>query len=332
MISVLIPAYRVERYIDRCIESVVQQTYHDLEIIVVWQPAEDKTETLLQAWVKRDPRVRIIKQEEPDLSTARNTLIAEAKGEYLIFVDGDDLIERDYIEILLLAMDETNADIAVSGCTAFHDADKICSTPFRHHYKIYNNTDYLNESMRGIHGTTSGVTQLKLYRRKVFDEVYFPNGRVCEDTATIYKTLWNAKTIVAVDYNGYYYQSNRTDSIMHSSRTRQRTVVDGLRARSEQIDFFRGKDEKLFALACVNVLTELMRIDANPDCSLSRENSYIEEVRNQRWKYLKVAVHGETPISKKLIAIGCVSCPRLMYRVWNCRRKLRYRLEWRNKG
>ena len=125
MVSVLIPAYNVEHYIERCLISVINQTYKNIEILVVWQPSKDKTFDILKEYQKQDNRIRIIEQTIPDLSTARNTLIKEARGEIVCFIDSDDIVSNNFIEILYKKMCDENADIVTTQIFAFKNINQI---------------------------------------------------------------------------------------------------------------------------------------------------------------------------------------------------------------
>lgn len=327
MVSVLVPVYNVEKYIDRCLDSITQQTYKQLEIIIVWQPSNDQSKEKIDQWMKRDSRIRLIQQDHADLATARNNLISNAQGEYIIFVDSDDFIELDYIEKLLFVIEKEKADIVVSGCNAFKDEKSIKKQKCPDTWETYTGRDYEYKSMLGKFGTTSGVSQLKLYKKSVFNNIKFPEDRLCEDTATIYKAIWNAERIVTLTYNAYYYQSSRNDSIMHSLKSKERVLIDSLIAKKEQVYFFENKDEQIYALACFNVLTELMRIKAQKNVSYKEITA---EVTNS--KLLRGVMKGRIPFNRKIVAFGCVFTPHIMYVVWKAKRSYLYKKEWRNKG
>ena len=331
MVSVLVPVYNVEKYIDRCIDSILKQTYSNIEILIVWQPSEDNSKKILDKWEKKDKRIQVIEQENADLARARNTLVKWAHGDYIIFVDSDDLIEKDYIENLMYVMEREKADIIVSECMAFKDSNRIEKKEFAHKWDVYSNEEFQYRSMLGKFGSISGVSQLKLYNKKVFENVEFPEERFCEDTATIYKTIWNAKKIIMVPYAGYYYQSSRDDSIMHSKKMKEKVLIDGLRARVEQADFFQNISPKLYAVASFNIITEIMRLKGH-NMKTINTNEYVQSIYKRKIKYFENVISGEIPISKKIIACGCVSMPHIMYGIWKSRRQYLYKKEWRNKG
>ena len=125
MISVLIPVYNVENYIERCLNCVINQTYNNIEILLVWQPSGDKTLDILKEYHKKDNRIRIIEQLIPDVSTARNTLIKESKGEIICFIDSDDMISNNFVEILYKKMCDEGADIVTTQIFAFKNINQI---------------------------------------------------------------------------------------------------------------------------------------------------------------------------------------------------------------
>ena len=114
MVSVIIPVYKVEKYLDRCVESVCNQTYKDIEIILVDDGGIDKCPQKCDEWRKKDQRIKVIHQKNMGLSEARNSGLESSCGEYVIYVDSDDYIENDMIEILMTLIVKYDADIAVS--------------------------------------------------------------------------------------------------------------------------------------------------------------------------------------------------------------------------
>lgn len=115
LVSVVVPVYKVERYLDRCVSSIVSQTYQNLEILLVDDGSPDRCPEMCDAWKERDPRVRVIHQKNQGQCAARNTGLKGASGAYLCFVDSDDYIEKDYIRDLLTALQSSGSDIAVCG-------------------------------------------------------------------------------------------------------------------------------------------------------------------------------------------------------------------------
>ena len=210
-ISVIIPIYKVEEYLDECIISVVSQTYLNLEIILVDDGSPDNCPQMCDEWARRDSRIKVIHKANGGLSDARNAGIGIASGEYIAFVDSDDFIKLDMFEKLHTALVKTGADIAACGIltcegekqTAWGCRDTV-GTPKQIYSLLYNDTAYPVAAWN------------KLYRRSCWETLRFPVGKTCEDAFTTYQLIHNAQRIVMIPEALYCYRI-RPGSIMTSS-------------------------------------------------------------------------------------------------------------------
>lgn len=332
MISVLIPVYNVERYIERCLNCVINQTYKNIEILVVWQPSEDKTWDILKGYQEKDNRIRIIEQLIPDLATARNTLIKESKGEIICFVDSDDMISNHFIEILYKKMCDEAADIVTTQIFAFKNANQINKELLEKNKKsnAYNNIDFMKLAFVGKLDSFSGVIQAKLYKKELFDNAVFPQKRLSEDNATIYKIYWYAKKIITLNCALYYYQSERSDSIMHKKSNIEQLLEASYMNRLEQFEFFINKNEILLGISAYNILTARMRLIGNGSLT-SNNDKIVEKVESKKFYYLKKVLINKNDLKIKLISIFCVLQPNIMYNIWLKRKHIKYKNEWRKK-
>lgn len=210
LISVIIPVYKVEKFLDKCIKSVVEQLYTNLEIILVDDGSPDKCPIMCDMWAERDKRIKVIHKSNGGLSDARNAGIQIAEGDYISFVDSDDWIAPNMYQIMIDTIQKENADICACGIMVSYsdsegekplnlpsiigDSEKILEL-------IYNDTQY------------PVATWNKLYRRKCWKNLRFPVGKICEDAFTTYLLVANAKKIVQISEPLYYYRI-RSNSIM----------------------------------------------------------------------------------------------------------------------
>lgn len=210
LISVIIPVYKVENYLDECVASVASQTHKNLEIILVDDGSPDNCPQMCDSWAQKDSRIKVIHKKNGGLSDARNAGLGIASGDYVAFVDSDDCIEPDMLEKLLSALLRTDSDIAACGIRNF-GADKgtwgcqdFVGTPEQIYTKLYNETAYPVAAWN------------KLYRRSCWETLRFPVGKICEDTFTTYQLIHNAKRIVMIPEALYCYRI-RPESIMTSA-------------------------------------------------------------------------------------------------------------------
>ncbi|WP_316569225.1 glycosyltransferase [Neobacillus sp. YIM B06451] len=200
-ISVIVAAYNIESYIEKCLESIIVQTYKDLEIIVVNDGSTDNTLHLISNFSKIDSRIVVIDKANGGLSSARNAGLEIASGEYIGFVDGDDYIHEEMYQKLLLLSQETQSDIAVCG-----------------HIRKYSNREVFSNSKKIIHySSEEALSELisskkihdyawdKLYKKKLFENIRYPIGKMYEDVFTTYKLFIKAKKVVYIDEPLYYY-------------------------------------------------------------------------------------------------------------------------------
>lgn len=226
-ISVIVPVYKVEPYLRKCLNSIVNQTYQNLEIILVDDGSPDSCGAICDEYAAGDRRIKVIHQANGGLSAARNVGIDIATGDYIGFVDSDDWIELDMYEYLLSGAQQSEADIAV--CGMFEEL------PDRQNIRSWQEAETFD--------TEGGLEQLflrkkyshsawdKLYRHALFADVRFPNGRNFEDIATTYRVFEKARTVQLMPEAKYHYLQ-RSNSIMGDSSLRNR--VDSYIAAKEQ--------------------------------------------------------------------------------------------------
>lgn len=205
LVSIIVPAYNVEKTIEKCLKSLMAQTYSNIEIIVVDDGSKDRTFSISQAIGKIDDRISIFHKDNGGLSDARNYGKNLAKGDYIAFVDSDDYVHPDMYRRLVSVMDDKNADICCCGyyrtSLGGHEVSSVFGSCV---------------SMDGIHAAKDLINQVafnnfawnKLYKKELFNEINFPVGRTYEDILTTYKVFMKAKIVVGIEDPLYYYVEN----------------------------------------------------------------------------------------------------------------------------
>lgn len=230
-ITVVIPVYNVEQYIEECIESVINQTYTNLEIILVDDGSTDNSGNICNKFEKIDKRIKVIHKANGGLSDARNIGLKVSTGEYIQFIDSDDYIEKDMIETLYKTINEYNADIAI--CNHYVLKNGKTSNDSTGIITIYNNKEVLKEFL--LDTKIRAYTWEKLWKKSLFEGIEFPFGRKFEDIATTPKLFWKAEKIVLNDIPKYYYRQ-REGSIMNKQSNE---------LRLEYIDIVKNIDEEM---------------------------------------------------------------------------------------
>lgn len=243
LISVIVPIYKVEQYLPQCIDSIINQTYRNIEIILVDDGSPDHSGSICEEYAKRDSRLRVFHKKNGGLSDARNYGIKRAAGEYIGFVDSDDWLEPDMYELLVNLAEEERADIINCGYYFEYPQKKLAVNSID---RIFDNPVDLCKAL--VYDEINTGVVFKLYHKSCFLDVAFPNGRVFEDTATMYKLFLNAKKAVSISKPLYHYRKEREGSI---TQTRSMdNLIDCWRAHKARYDFFaqdsRFNTDKVF--------------------------------------------------------------------------------------
>lgn len=205
LVSVIVPIYNVSQFIEKCVTSLLTQTYEKIEIILVDDGSPDDCPAICDAFAARDARVRVIHQHNGGLSAARNTGIQAAKGAYLAFVDGDDFVSPDYIETLLNACEENHTKMAACGYIEYYSEERRTVVCVDEPVVLS-----AEEAITDIFTMSNQVQVMawnKLYARELFDttDIRYPVGKIHEDVFTTYRYCAAAGKIACVNKPCYYY-------------------------------------------------------------------------------------------------------------------------------
>ena len=204
--SVIVPVYNVDRYLGRCIKSIMQQSYRNLEIILVDDGSTDNSGTICDTFKETDDRIIVIHKENGGLSDARNAGIKMFTGEYVTFIDSDDYVSPDMISLMLTVLKQSSCQIVQ--CEFVRGKDDTYKFTGNGKYKVYNKRNAFEN--RDVHVCVWG----KLYEKSLIKGRYFPIGKINEDEYYTYKCVYESnRTAIMPDALYYYFQ--RSNSIMH---------------------------------------------------------------------------------------------------------------------
>lgn len=237
MISVIIPVYNVEPYLRQCIDSIISQTYTDLEVLLIVDGSPDNCGEICEEYARKDKRIKAFHTKNNGLSSARNYGILHANGEYIGFLDSDDWIEPEMYSDLLERIEVTGADICMCGYRKEDDPSEYIFQPDE---VIYNRTEALNALLKG---KINNSVWNKLYRRELFREVRFPDGKNFEDVIILNELLWTAKRVAVISAPLYHYRV-RQNSITktHSAAN----LIDFADAHLNRYYFFQKEMKEIF--------------------------------------------------------------------------------------
>lgn len=249
LISVIVPVYKVEAYLPACVDSILAQTFRDFELILVDDGSPDACGEMCDQYARQDVRIRVIHQENGGLSAARNAGMDIAQGEYITFVDGDDVISEDCLQSLCEVAAKTKADIVVGSPLEFATED---GEPWERKRKAAEAAYRVESPKAACMGLYQGKPGLpinawgKLYRKAMLENLRFPVGRIHEDQAFVPIAMYTASRIAVMDKAIYGYRCNE-EGITHSTFSNRR--YDDIWAIDQCISFFESKNEAQIVLA-----------------------------------------------------------------------------------
>ncbi|MBS4197578.1 glycosyltransferase [Lederbergia citri] len=262
-VSIIVPVYNVEDYLEKCIESILSQTLTCFEVILVNDGSTDKSGLVCKEYEKKDNRVKVIQKENGGLSSARNAGMKIARGKYIGFVDSDDYIDPNMYKNLIELCEKTNGDIGI--CKFGREINGKKVTELQKKIIIeFDNLEAMRELFKGELYRFSVCN--KIFKKSCFENILFPDGRIHEDLSTSYKVFSNAKKVVYSSEIGYMYVK-REGSILTSKFNEKR--LDAFLGWKEIIPFMTQHYPELskeyfscFAFGCLDnvyyILNEVM--------------------------------------------------------------------------
>lgn len=316
LVSIIIPIYNSEKYLEAALESVLAQSYHNIEVLLIDDGSVDSSPEICDKYGEKDTRFKVIHQENRGPSAARNRGIEEAAGEYLTFFDNDDLLHKDFIKILYGLCVEHDCDIALTKSFAFLNENTIPSKKPETKLTFMDRRE-LSLQLVDMGWTGLAVTMAKLFKRELFRNIRFNEKRIIgDDDSTIYLLYWNSQKSVLFQDPLYFYRSKRKGSITHSNY--QLSWLTGLAAFRERMEFYYNQGEKiLYAKAMRNYCRRIAE-----NCILVKEN-YSEEKRilkklqkeNKKYSFKMLFLPGNT-IFQKCSAVLMAWSPRIWYKLY----------------
>ena len=299
LLSVIIPVYKVEKYISKCIESVIDQTYKNLEIIIVDDGSPDNSGEICEKYARKDSRIQVIHQENQGLSGARNRGLDRATGDYITFVDSDDWIHPNMYEIMMKQFGDSQIEIVVCDYQEVLEGQEPakvdickCSKTIMTEKELDNGYLMFEKKTRFV------VAWNKIYKRSFFDDIRYPVGKIHEDAFTTYKLLNKAKGVLYIDIPLYYYVIRET-SIMGEGFSDKRLLI--LDALIEEMVFFEIKQKyKVLGLVFLDYRDYLIdykkKIKSENEYSLDILKPYFSVLN----KYLVKMKKMQIPLKKQI--------------------------------
>lgn len=279
LISIIVPIYNVEKYLIRCIDSLINQTYQNIEIILIDDGSTDYSGKIADDFVEKDLRIKVFHKKNGGLSDARNYGIKKATGKYINFIDSDDYVDKKFIETLYKMIVKYNCKISSVGYQEFKDIkevyiknvinekEEVFSKKEAIEY-LYDDTKYCNYAWN------------KLYLKELFNDVEYPFNRKMEDLGTTY-LLFDKCEIVAYNSIPLYFYFQRNDSILH--KVDEQFLIDKFTLISERYNYIKNKYPDIY----VNYINYFYGIlEAFPYISKQEKEIAIKEL-NKIWSKIR---------------------------------------------
>lgn len=299
LISMIIPVYNIENYVSRCVESAINQSYENLEILLIDDGSEDASGEICDRYGEKCSKIRVIHKENGGLSEARNVGIETARGEYIVFLDGDDFITKKYVANLFNAIEQVSCDLAISMFMNVVDGQKIelNTAGVLENLRVASSEDCLKSLLyqRGIETSAPG----KIYKRELLGELRFPVGKLYEDVMFTVQMIARSSRIAIIDNVDYMYYQRR-GSIQYQQFDKRK--MDSIRHSLELEQFVERNYPKLIGAS------HCRRFNAACNIVLQIPSGEYPEEKQYLWTMIKklraeVITDSESRVKSKIAAI-----------------------------
>lgn len=285
LISVILPIYNVEKYIVRCLNSVLRQTYTNIEIILVDDGSTDNCQKICDEYAKNDNRIKVIHKKNGGLSDARNAGIKIAKGKYITLIDSDDYVENDYVEFLYSLIKESNAEISICSHTVLYENGTKLEKA-THENSILDPKTTLKRILYDDGIDLSAWA--KMYKKELFDTVQYPKGRLFEDAATTYLLIDQCDKIAIGSESKYYYIIRSNSITTKSFSPKKMQLIDSTKEMCEYVkdkypDLEKAADRRLM-YAYLSTLSQLAN---SKDKYPKEQKELMKYIKENRKRILK---------------------------------------------
>lgn len=283
LVSIIVPIYNIQNYVEKCIESLIFQKYNNIEIILINDGSTDNSKKLCEKYVD-NKKVFLYNKSNGGLSDARNYGLKVAKGKYIIFVDGDDYVKTNFVEDLYQSISENKSEVAICEYSEVTDNNKYIRT-------VKLNEPVNKKEITGrelLHyfykpgGVINQVVWNKIYKKELFNTIKFAKGKYYEDGYIIAPLYWDVKKISFVRRSLYNYVQ-RENSIMHTCLSKKK-IEDAEGTYKYRLDFFKNREKDLYNLAADDYKNWILSFTTNY-LLRNRDNRYIKHLQKEYNKY-----------------------------------------------
>ncbi|MCI8372589.1 MAG: glycosyltransferase family 2 protein [Lachnospiraceae bacterium] len=310
-VTIIVPVYNIENYLPHSVKSIQQQTYSNLEIILIDDGSSDNSGLLCDQYANSDNRIHVIHKENSGLSDARNTGIDNATGEFLLFIDGDDYIDKEMVQLLLERLQNDHTDLALCDLIKVDETGNITEEP---EWKLEDKKLSRKEYWYELYADSSipyVVACNKLYKKSLFENVRYPKGKLHEDEFVIHKIISQCNNISIVQRTLYYYIQH-PGSIMNKPYDRRRLQV--LEAFGARTDYFLSLGETKLSWRVVQGMRAILSTAFHGmDMTIAENQKAFKDGQKLHWRYARKCCRQDFLIQHSLKALVFTISPKLYF-------------------
>lgn len=264
-ISVIVPVYNVEKYVKRCLKSIINQSFKEFELIVVDDGSTDKSSKIVSAVIKDDKRCKLYRKKNGGLSSARNFGLKVSEGKYIVFIDSDDFVEENFLSELYDTITKTGSDVALCLYNLVDENGRLLrkeqsSIPDK---QVISGKELLKSSLQEKFTATSVVAWNKIYKASLFQNVKFSEGKTNEDQLILMPLFWNVTKVAIVDQSEHLYNYVQRDNSIMNSAIDENRILSEKNFHTARLKFYKKKEcDELYFMAveryksCIRTMTD----------------------------------------------------------------------------
>ncbi|OUQ80715.1 hypothetical protein B5E48_04865 [Massilimicrobiota sp. An105] len=313
LVSIVVPIYNVEKYLERCLNSLINQTYKNIEILLINDGSTDESESICLKYIKKDSRIKYYKKENGGLSSARNKGIAVSMGKYISFIDSDDYVRNDMIETLLYYMVKNDADIVECNYYEVRINGKITEKKKNYEIKSYNSGEAIKSLIDNESITPTAWN--KLYNRQLFNKIKYTENIFHEDEDIIIKLLIESKKIVSIPDCLYFYIT-RNGSIINSPL--KLNHFDIIKIMQDRIQLLKNEGVASELIDKTNARLSNIYNELYARILLSLDGKFdkkLEYIKNKRHKQIKMVLLSSIKLNRKIRCLIFYLMPKISYKI-----------------
>lgn len=322
LISIIVPVYNVDRYLENCLKSILNQTYKNIEIILVDDGSTDESRKICDEYSSKSNNISVIHQENQGASVTRNVGVKHSKGKYVVFIDADDEVDEKYIEYLYYLIKKYNTKMCIAAYTIISQNNKKINLGFGYKEEKLSTKVCLQRLLKEQGFTVSPCA--KMYERSLFKNIKFPEGKLFEDNGTAYKFIMECNEIAYGNESHYYYYKRDNSSTTSEFNINK---IDLIELTDEMCNDILNKFPELEGVLEKKKITA--RFSILRMINLKEKDSKINEKRSEIEKYIKARkkyILNSKDMDKrdKFALISLLFGRRFFYFAWNLYCKIKY--------